>query len=139
MNSFFKSKKVITLNIFILSCLLCSLVYQFFFVESPTKRLRSAVSNSDFAYYNSSISDTICDLTIQHSLHYYIFSGYKGGCQFEEDEVIHLIDSFVVKNETIMKKRKNDSVIRFINKKDTLVVNFEVYKKNGVLFNGEIR
>jgi hypothetical protein len=38
-----------------------------------------------------------------------------------------------------MKKRKNDSIIRFINENDTLVVAFEVDKEYGFLFNGEKR
>jgi len=120
--------------------MLLSVIYQTFFVDSRDKRLSNAMSKAFIVKYSTPVSDKIGDITTEHNFIHYIFSGYEGGCYFSyENNPNHIedtINSFIRFGETRIKKHANDSIVRFINKSDTLIIIYKIDRETNVLENG---
>lgn len=137
----FEKKFTVRLTIVILVLVGISAVYQLFFFKSKDRDIIHAISNSYIIKEKDKLSDTIVDIAPQHSYINYLFKGYKGGCylDIENKEVLPLISDFIIFGETRIVKKENDSLIRFINQKDTLSVIFNIEREYKVLYRGKIK
>lgn len=136
----FSKRTMITVTIVVLTAMLLSILYQVFLYDSPEKRRNYAINHSEFVKYGDFIVDTICDIE-NRTFQKYLFCNYKKGCYFGESaqEVDSEISTFIQKGSTILKKKKNDSTAYFINNQDTLIVVYEIYPPNRVLYEGKIK
>lgn len=130
------------ISIFIIVCLIISVFFQNFFINSKMKNLNAAISNSSLIKFKTPIRSKICDVTNQHDYVHYIIDEYKSSCYFglekKHIETDFKINNFINKNETILVKDANDSVVYFINKNDTLKIVFCVDKTTTALENGVV-
>ncbi|HLP53818.1 MAG TPA: hypothetical protein VK151_02275 [Fluviicola sp.] len=142
MKFLFKKRTLIIITILIVICLIISLLFQTFFVESRDKNLNAAISNSSLVKFKMSIRSKICDVTNEHDYVHYILDDYKSSCYFglekKHEATDARINNFIKKNETILFKIPNDSIVYFINKNDTLKIVFCVDKKTKALENGVV-
>lgn len=139
MKDFIKKRPLAALTVMILFLVFISVLYQFLFVDTRTKRLRGAVDDSDLVKYESYISRKVCDRTIQHGLYYFIFDNYDGGGYFEFEGSTSELDVFEIDDHTMMQKKKNDSIIKLTNRKDTLTIIFNLDHNKSFLINGKVR
>lgn len=123
--------------------LVISFIVQFLIVgETNMKKTRKAIENHEFLSYSSNINDTICSLTSQHRIPIFVFChnaiAYSIGDEPTNTEVNNKISQFYRSTETLVFKNKNDTLVCFVNGKDTLKVIYRLDKKSLTLFNGKI-
>lgn len=142
MKFLFQKRVLIIVTVVVLFGTLLSVLYQSFFVDSRDKRIHRAIIDSYIVKYATSVSDTICDITKEHEFTIYVFCGYESGCYFglekSSEDLENKLNSFIRMGETILKKQPEDSVVRFINKSDTLTIVYKIDREIGVLENGMI-
>lgn len=142
MNFLFNRRFIISSTIIILLCVFVSIIYQVFFLDSKEKKISQAVSKSEIVRYEDSFEEKICDLRKEHDYFIHIFCNYESGRYFgienSSNYVENEINSFVKLGETVLKKEALDSIVKFINKLDTLTIVYKVNKKTRVLNEGVI-
>ena len=142
MNYLFKKGTLIFITVVILFGMLLSVIYQVYFVDSREKRLSNALSNTFIVKHSTPVSNKICDQTTDHGFIKYIFYRYGSGCYFSyENNPNHIedtINSFIQYGETRIKKQANDSIVRFINKSETLTISYTIDRESGALENGMV-
>jgi len=115
-------------------------VYQLYFNDSKEKKINNVVFNAEIVKYEDYISNKICDTRIDHSLQKYIFCDYENGCYFGHSDSLNnlesVINSFLIKGETVIHKKPKSNVVKFTNKLDTLTIIYELYPTNGGLYKG---
>ncbi len=137
------SKKVIfSITFVIISATLVSVLYQSFMPKSRTKLINEALDNCKIVKLEDKINGKICDITKEHDFMIYIFCNYKKGYYFSFEKNDDMIDStiseFIRFGETRMLKELNNPKVFFVNKLDTLVINYVANQKSRVLENGKI-
>lgn len=140
MKKLFEKKYLISLTIGILVLVGITTVYQLFFFKSKSRDIAHAISNAYIIKEKDNISETIVNIVPQHEYKNYLFKDYTGGCYLglRNQEILPIINDFILFGETRIVKRENDSLVYFINQQDTLSLIFDVDEQNGVLISGKI-
>jgi ribonucleotide reductase alpha subunit len=141
MFNFYDKKFLISITIIVLISTFISVIYQMFFIDSKIKNINKAVSNSFLIKKESKINETIFDITDEHDFVFLITENYKSSFYFgknNENYIQHLKKFILLKETTVLKKR-NDSIVLFINKLDTLKFSFNINKNGNFLDSGVIK
>ena len=140
MKYLFEKRFLIYVTIGILVLVGISAVYQMFFFKSKARDTAYAISQAYIIKEKDKISETIVDIATQHDYKNYLFKDYKGGCYLglSNEEIIPIINDFIIFGETRILKKENDSIVSFINKQDTLSFTFTIDERNKVLSNGTL-
>lgn len=141
MFNFYDKKFLISITIIILTSTFFSVIYQMFFVDSKIKNIHKAVSNSFLLKKESKINETVFDITEEHDFVFLITENYKSSFYFgkNNENYIQNLKKFILLKETTVLKKRNDSVILFINKLDTLKISFNINKNGNFLDSGVIK